>query len=83
MSEHTAWYFVSADPDQLIWPEFNRDHMTSDHIDQPHYRTQQDALDAIKAGEHGAFGPLYVIKADFEVVATATRGWELIKGERP
>lgn len=82
MAENT-WYFVSADPDQLIQPDFVRDHMTNDAIDPPHYRTEEDAVDAVTDGRHGEAGTLYVIKAEFTVAQTARRGWTLHAGERP
>lgn len=81
MSE--IFYFVSAEPDRITRPDFNRDHMTNDQLDHPHYQTAADAVDAIRAEAHGATGHLYVIKAELTVEATATRGWELRKGERP
>lgn len=81
--DHSRWFLVSADPDRFIWPDFNRDHMLTDEIDPPHYQTEKDAIDAIKAGVHGEIGRLYVLQADLTVAATATRGWTLIKGEQP
>jgi hypothetical protein len=72
----TTWWFVSRDPEQLTPPD-------DDRADLPHYRTDQDAIDAIKNDQHGEIGTLYVIKADLSVAAMATRAWELIKGERP
>lgn len=81
MTTRHVHYFVSADPDRITWPEYNRDHMVGPVNDPPHYQTPEDAVDAIKADAHGGFGPLYVIKAELEVVATADRGWELRRKE--
>ena len=83
MAAENTWYFVSDDPDQIIWPMFNEDHMTNDNINQPHYRSEKDAVDAITDGRHGEAGTLYVIKAELTVTQTARRGWTLHAGERP
>lgn len=78
MVEHTIWYFVSEDPDQLIRPA-----ETELGSEIQHYRTEADAIAAIKLGRHGEYGSLYVIKADLSVTATATRGWTLVSGLPP
>jgi len=75
----TTWFFVSAEPDRITWPEFNIDHMTSDAINPWHYQTAEDACDAIRADHHGAIGKLYVIKAEISTEAIAERGWELVR----
>lgn len=72
-----TWYFVSEDPDRLVKPLADQDRDV-DH-GMPHYKTREDAVDAIRGDHHGETGTLYVIKADIQVVATATRNWSIVR----
>ncbi len=83
MAAENTWYFVSDEPDQIAWSSLNEDHMTSDDLNQPHYETEEDAVDAITDGRHGVDGTLYVIKAELTTVRIAHRGWTLHAGVRP
>lgn len=69
----SEWFFVSTSP-----------HMVdTDDGSPPHYQTQADAEDAIKADEHGNYGTRYVIKATLETVSTASRSWVMVAGNAP
>jgi hypothetical protein len=75
-TEHTVWYMVSDDSGRIESPPG----YTGDPI---HYQTPEDAFDDIRSNHYsGALGTLYVIKVDISPIATATRGWELIKKEK-
>jgi hypothetical protein len=45
----------------------------------PVYRSPDEAADAILNGWHGEHGTKYVLKVTVEVVAVATRPWEIRK----
>lgn len=75
MAENTiTWYFVSTYPGKID---------TDDQGTPLHYQSQTDAEDSIKTGEHGDMGTRYVIKAELETVAVASRSWELRRVEAP
>lgn len=78
MAEST-WYLVSEDPDRITFPVFNQGVGGPDH---QHYRSETKAVDAIKNGEHGETGTLYVLKVELTVAQTAHRGWTLYPLER-
>lgn len=74
MASETQWFFVSTQSGKIE---------TDDQGSPLHYRTQADAEDSIRTGEHGDYGTRYVVKADLETVSVATRSWELRVVETP
>jgi hypothetical protein len=76
MFEYAVWYMVSDDSGRITHP-------VGYSGDPIHYQTPEEAFDDIRNGHYeGAVGTLYVVKVDISLVATATRGWELIKKEK-
>lgn len=68
----TTRYAVSTYQDDLVPDEEAEGRVRT-------YDTAENAIKAIKADLHGELGTRYVLKIDLEVVATASRNWELRK----
>jgi hypothetical protein len=66
-------FFVSDEPDTLSRP------VDDEHQDPPPYDSAEEAIEAIRADEHGTIGRKYVLRAELSVVAEADRGWELTR----
>jgi len=64
-------YVVSDDPTMIEIP--------NDQTSVSNYTTDQAAINAIENGYHGEYGDLYVLKITTELVATAKRGWTMVR----
>lgn len=69
-------YIVSLDPSLIALP----DHFL-ERGQIPQYATEADAIESIKRDEHGKIGTKYVLAVTTEVVAVASRPWELVRQE--